>query len=97
MSERLHEQRFPGESEEYRDARDELLKAEVEEWKHGSWYHSVTLRAMNLEDLMEKLKAETSTQPFAKTHDSSFPNRPFWSGGLAYDCLLYTSPSPRDS
>ena len=69
-----------------------LLKAEVEEWKHGSWYHSVTLRAMNLEDLMEKLKAETSTQPFAKTHDSSFPNRPFWSGGLAYDLVQWTQP-----
>ena len=29
MGERLHEIRFPGETQEYRDARDELLKAEV--------------------------------------------------------------------
>ena len=26
-----------------------LLLAEVEEWKHGSWYHSVTLRTLGLE------------------------------------------------
>ncbi|DAC57968.1 MAG TPA: hypothetical protein D7I08_04925, partial [Candidatus Poseidoniales archaeon] len=38
-----------------------LLEAEVEEWKHGSWYHSVTLRARDLGDLFVKLQAETST------------------------------------
>ena len=69
-----------------------LLKAEVEEWKHGSWYHSVTLRAKNLEDLMEKLRAETPVLPFSRPVVGSFPNHPFWSGGLAYDLVQWTQP-----
>ena len=69
-----------------------LLQAEVEEWKHGSWYHSVTLRAQHLGDLFEKLKAETSTEPFARSHGVGLPNGPFWSGALAYDLVQWTQP-----
>ena len=69
-----------------------LLKAEVEEWKHGSWYHSVTLRALNIEDLLGKLKAETPIHSFDQPHQSSFPNQPFWTGALAYDLVQWTQP-----
>ena len=63
------------------------LKAEVEEWKHGSWYHSVTLRAQNLEDLFDKLTNETSAEPFSQPHDTHLPPGPFWAGALAYDLV----------
>ena len=69
-----------------------LLQAEVEEWKHGSWYHSVTLRATDLGDLMKKLRAQTPTDPFLHPHTSSFPEAPFWCGGLAYDLVQWTQP-----
>ena len=68
------------------------LRAEVEAWKHGSWYHSVTLHADNLEDLMIKLKPETSAAPFHVQHGAVFPERPFWCGALAYDLLQWTQP-----
>ena len=69
-----------------------LLQAEVEEWRHGSWYHSVTLRATNLGDLMTKLRAETPTETFWQPHKAGFPNQPFWCGGLAYDLVQWTQP-----
>lgn len=69
-----------------------LLHAEVEEWKHGSWYHSVTLRASDVEDVFTKLKAETPEKPFSQTHATSLPKRPFWSGALAYDLVQWTQP-----
>lgn len=68
------------------------LKAEVEEWKHGSWYHSVTLRAQNLEDLFDKLTNETSAEPFSQPHDTHLPPGPFWAGALAYDLVQWTQP-----
>ena len=69
-----------------------LLEAEVEEWKHGSWYHSVTLRARDLGDLFVKLQAETSTEPFIHSHGVDLPSGPFWSGALAYDLVQWTQP-----
>ena len=69
-----------------------LLKAEVEEWKHGSWYHSVTLRARNLEDLFDKLTNETSAETFAEPHNTRLPPGPFWTGALAYDLVQWTQP-----
>ena len=42
------------------------LRAEVEEWKHGSWYHSVTLVASDIADLLNKLQPITSPEPFDK-------------------------------
>ncbi len=68
------------------------LEAEVEEWKHGSWYHSVTLRALDLGDLMKKLRHETSDEPFHHSHNAPFPRRPFWCGALAYDLVQWTQP-----
>ena len=69
-----------------------LLRAEVEEWKHGSWYHSVTLRARDLGDLFEKLTTETSRESFEPSHGVDLPNGPFWSGALAYDLVQWTQP-----
>ena len=69
-----------------------LLQAEVEEWKHGSWYHSVTLRAKNVEDLFTKLRAKTPEAPFLQPHTTSLPQGAFWSGALAYDLVQWTQP-----
>ena len=69
-----------------------VLLAEVEEWKHGSWYHSVTLRAKDLEDVFAKLRAETPQTTFRRTHTTSLPNVAFWSGALAYDLVQWTQP-----
>ncbi len=69
-----------------------LLRAEVEEWKHGSWYHSVTLRARDLGDLFEKLRTETSRESFERSHGVDLPDGPFWSGALAYDLVQWTQP-----
>ena len=62
-----------------------LLRADVEEWKHGSWYHSTTLRTHGLGDLFNKLADTTVKDPFIESHEAELPHRPFWS------CLLYTS------
>ena len=69
-----------------------LLEGEVEEWKHGSWYHSVTLRATHIQDLLEKMKGCTSTTPFHHQHEVDLPNAPFWSGSLSYDLVQWTQP-----
>ena len=69
-----------------------LLRANVEEWKHGSWYHSVTLRASGLDDLFNKLGDITAQDPFEQTHEAQLPHRPFWSGALAYDLVQWTQP-----
>jgi anthranilate synthase/aminodeoxychorismate synthase-like glutamine amidotransferase len=69
-----------------------LLLAEVEEWKHGSWYHSVTLRATDLADVFNQLQTETSIEPFSIQHHASFPQSSFWTGALAYDLVQWTQP-----
>lgn len=69
-----------------------ILQAEVEEWKHGSWYHSVTLRAIDLGDLFFKLQAETPNTPFVCAPSVGLPGGPFWSGALAYDLVQWTQP-----
>ena len=70
----------------------DVLIAEVEEWKHGSWYHRVRLRAKNLGDMMEKLQPLTSKELFQQTLPDGCPQRPFWSGALAYDLVQWTQP-----
>ena len=70
----------------------DVLLAEVEEWKHGSWYHRVTLRAKHLGDMMEKLKPLTNQDTFQQLLPENCPQRPFWSGALAYDLVQWTQP-----
>ena len=69
-----------------------LLRAEVEEWKHGSWYHSTTLRTQGVGDLFNKLGDITDEAPFIRPHSADLPPRPFWSGALAYDLVQWTQP-----
>ena len=69
-----------------------LLRADVEEWKHGSWYHSTTLRTHGLGDLFNKLADTTAKDPFIESHEAELPSRPFWSGALAYDLVQWTQP-----
>ena len=69
-----------------------LLRADVEEWKHGSWYHSVTIRAGGLDDLFNQLGDITAKDMFDQTHGGELPQRPFWTGALAYDLVQWTQP-----
>jgi len=66
--------------------------AQVEEWKHGCWYHSTSIFATTLSELLEKLRPLTPTESFEAAPDSSLPQRPFWSGALAYDMVQWTRP-----
>ena len=68
------------------------LRAEVEEWKHGSWYHSVTLVASDIADLLNKLQPITSPEPFDKPGCKGMASGPFWSGAMAYDMMQWTQP-----
>ena len=81
-----------------------ILTAEVEEWKHGCWYHRNIISASSLGDLMNKLKHLTPSEKL-NPESHNLPSGAFWAGSIAYDmvqwtqpisCLLYTSPSPRD-
>ncbi len=66
--------------------------AQVEEWKHGCWYHSTSIFAKSLSELLEKLRPLTSEQCFDSTPDMSLPQRPFWAGAFAYDMVQWTLP-----
>ena len=66
--------------------------AQVEEWKHGCWYHLTSIFAKSLPELLEKLHTHTPKQVFETPPDLSLPQRPFWSGALAYDMVQWTRP-----
>jgi len=72
--------------------RNPPLRAEVEEWKHGSWYHRDSIMANHPGDLFRKLADMTPVTGFdAHGHDTA-PQRPFWCGALAYDLVPWTQP-----
>jgi anthranilate synthase/aminodeoxychorismate synthase-like glutamine amidotransferase len=66
--------------------------AQVEEWKHGCWYHSTSIFEKGLDELMEKLRDLTSTACFEQRPASKMPQRPFWTGAFAYDMVQWTQP-----
>ena len=68
-----------------------VLTAEIEEWKHGCWYHSNIISAQGLGDLLNKLKQLTPNVEFLDTQ-SHLPSGAFWAGSIAYDMVQYTQP-----
>ena len=69
--------------------------AEIEQWRHGCWYHLDSFSADGLDDLFIKLRQHSNNTEFVSNSiiaDQSLPHRPFWSGGLAYDMLQWTQP-----
>ena len=68
-----------------------VLTAEIEEWKHGCWYHSNIISAQGLGDLLNKLKQLTPNVKLQGTQ-SHVPSEPFWAGCIAYDMVQYTQP-----
>ena len=52
--------------------------AQVEEWKHGCWYHSTSIFAKSLSELLEKLQSHTPSQEFENAPAKTLPQRPFW-------------------
>ena len=68
------------------------LRAQVEEWKHGSWYHQTTIMADDIGDLLRKLVDITPNHMFDHQGPLSAPQRPFWCGAVAYDMVQWTQP-----
>ena len=66
--------------------------AQVEEWKHGCWYHSTSIFATSLSELLTKLKPHTPNENFDTLPNPTLPQRPFWAGALAYDMVQWTQP-----
>ena len=68
-----------------------VLTAEVEEWKHGCWYHSNIISAPNLGELLNKLKQLTPQYEFINAQEN-LPNGAFWAGSISYDMIQWTQP-----
>jgi anthranilate synthase/aminodeoxychorismate synthase-like glutamine amidotransferase len=66
--------------------------ASIEQWQHGSWYHSNSIKANNISDLLEQLKRWTPNENFGGTPSEFAPKRPFWAGCFAYDMVQWTQP-----
>ena len=66
--------------------------AVVEEWRHGSWYHSNSLTAIDIADLFEQIKILTPNQKFENQPKEFNPDKPFWAGCFAYDMVQWTQP-----
>ena len=68
----------------------EQIVGEIEEWKHGSWYHSTKIFRKDLAELMQHL-GEFSGQE-VKGKVSQGPKRSFWISSMAYDLVQFTQP-----
>ncbi|MAH09055.1 MAG: hypothetical protein CL961_05240 [Euryarchaeota archaeon] len=66
--------------------------AEVEEWKHGCWYHANIISANSINDLFSKLTKVTPNVDFILNNDELLPDGPFWSGAISYDLVQWTQP-----
>ena len=66
--------------------------AEVEEWKHGCWYHANIISASSMADLFNKLTELTPNVDFVLNGDELLPDGPFWSGAISYDLVQWTQP-----
>ena len=66
--------------------------AQVEEWKHGCWYHATSIFASSISELLTKLQPHTPVENFENLPDATLPQRPFWAGALAYDMVQWTQP-----
>lgn len=66
--------------------------ANIEQWRHGSWYHSNSIKATNISDLLEQIKRWTPHKKFTISPSEFAPCRPFWAGSFAYDMLQWTQP-----
>ena len=70
----------------------EPFTARFEEWQHGSWYHSNSISAKNISDLLEQFKRWTPKEEFENKPSEFTPNKAFWAGSFAYDMVQWTQP-----
>jgi len=70
----------------------EPFTARFEQWQHGSWYHSNSISAKNISDLLEQLKRWTPQEEFENKPSEFTPNKAFWAGSFAYDMVQWTQP-----
>lgn len=74
------------------DYSSKYFSAEIEEWKHGSWYHEVMLTAENLQDLLNKVKHLYPQVSFNQNIPNNAPSNEFWVGAVSYDMVQWTQP-----
>ena len=68
------------------------FSAKFEQWQHGSWYHSNSISANNISELLEQLKRWTPKDEFENKPAEFTPNKAFWAGSFAYDMVQWTQP-----
>lgn len=66
------------------------IVGEIEEWKHGSWYHSTKIFRKDLAELMQQLGEFSGQGVIGKL--SRGPKRSFWISSMAYDLVQFTQP-----
>lgn len=88
-----HDKQFTQqESKVILDYSSKNFSAEIEEWKHGSWYHEVSLIAENLQDLLNKIKRLYPQVNFGQNIAHNAPSNEFWVGAVSYDMVQWTQP-----
>ena len=72
-------------------SKTQVLTAEIEEWKHGCWYHANIISATGLGDLLNKLHTLTPKNNLYHGEEH-LPNGAFWAGTIAYEMVHWTQP-----
>lgn len=65
---------------------------EIEEWKHGAWYHLRKHQLDSIGNAMDELKLYSPTTLFDTVPHPKLPSQPFWVSALSYDLVQWTQP-----
>jgi len=65
---------------------------DIEEWKHGAWYHLRKHQLDSIGSAMVELKHYSPATLFDTTPHSKLPTQPFWVSALSYDLVQWTQP-----
>jgi anthranilate synthase len=65
---------------------------EIEEWKHGAWYHKQRFKFDSLSKAIDELRLLTPGSLFESIPHQKLPEQPFWVAALSYDVVQWTQP-----
>lgn len=68
------------------------FELEIEEWKHGAWYHKQRSKFDALSKAIDELRHITPTAVFDSIPHQKLPSQPFWVAALSYDLVQWTQP-----
>jgi anthranilate synthase len=71
---------------------DSTIFLEIEEWKHGAWYHLRKHQLDSIGSAMIELKHYSPTTLFDRAPHPKLPSQPFWVSALSYDLVQWTQP-----